>query len=118
LPLVLEAMRALGADRAIEKHIQVRQRGGGYTEVEKVEALVLLLSAGGECFDDIRTLAADEGLCRLLGRRMPSPDTLRHFLYEFHDESLVARAKSLRLSLPPSARNLAGHLPSLPPGSP
>jgi hypothetical protein len=96
LPLVVETMRALGADKAIEKHIQLQQRAGGYSEVEKVEALVLLLAAGGECFDDIRALAADEGLCRLLGRQMPSPDTLRHFLYEFHDESLVERAKKLR----------------------
>jgi len=57
---------------------------------------VLLLAAGGECFDDIRTLAADEGLCRLLARQMPSADTCRHFLYEFHDEALIERAKQLR----------------------
>ncbi|MBM4361680.1 MAG: hypothetical protein FJ104_03285, partial [Deltaproteobacteria bacterium] len=37
LPLVIETMRALGADRSIDAHLRVRQRGGGYTEVEKVE---------------------------------------------------------------------------------
>lgn len=113
LPLVIETMRALGADRSIDAHLRVRQRGGGYTEVEKVEALVLLLAAGGDCIDDIRTLAADEGLCRLLSRQLPSADTLRHFLYEFHDESLIERAKQLRPSgtvafIPAESELLAG----------
>ncbi|MBM4361424.1 MAG: hypothetical protein FJ104_01995 [Deltaproteobacteria bacterium] len=94
-------------------HLRVRQRGGGYTEVEKVEALVLLLAAGGDCIDDIRTLAADEGLCRLLSRQLPAADTRRLFLYEFHDESLIERARRLRPSgtvafIPAESEPLAG----------
>jgi hypothetical protein len=44
-PLVLETMRALGLDRAIAQHVRVRERQSGYTEVAKIEALVLLLVA-------------------------------------------------------------------------
>ncbi len=96
LPLVLETMRALGLDQAIAQHVHVRERQSGYREAEKIEALVLLLAAGGDCLDDIAVLQADGGLGRLLGRRLPSADTLRHFLYAFHDEALIAQAQAAR----------------------
>jgi hypothetical protein len=96
LPLVLETMRVLGLDRAITQHVRVRERQSGYTEAEKVEALILLLAGGGDCLDDIAVLQADGGLRRLLGRRFPSADTLRHFLYACHDEALIAQAQAQR----------------------
>ena len=96
LPLVLETMRALGLDQAIAQHVRVRERQSGYTETEKIEALVLLLAAGGTCVDDLRVLQADGGLRRLLGRQLPSADRLRHFLYACHDDALVAQAQAER----------------------
>lgn len=96
LPLALETMRALGLEAAIVQHVRVRERQSGYTEAEKIEALVLLLAAGGDCLDDIAVLQADGGLRRLLGRRLPSADRLRHFLYAFHDEQLIADAQAQR----------------------
>jgi len=96
LPLVLETLRALGLDRAIAQHVTVRQRASGYTEAEKIEALVLLLAAGGDCLDDIAVLQADGGLGRLLGRKLPSADALRHFLYAFHADTLIAAAQAKR----------------------
>lgn len=96
LPLVLETLRALGLPRVIRAHVHIRARQSGYTEVEKLEALVLLLAAGGDCLDDIAVLQADGGLGRLLERQLPSADTLRHFLYAFHDEQLIAAAQAQR----------------------
>ena len=96
LPLVLETMRALRLERAIAQQVRVRERQSGYTEAEKIEALILLLAAGGDCLDDIAILQADGGLGRLLGRRFPSADTLRHFLYACHDERLIAEAQAQR----------------------
>lgn len=97
LPLVAETMRGLRVGEAVEQHVGVGQRESGFGDVEKVEAIVLLLSAGGDCLDDIRHLAADEGLLRLLGRsKLPSPDVLRRFLYAFHDERLMAEAERRR----------------------
>jgi hypothetical protein len=92
-PLVLETMRALGLAQAIAQHVHLRARRSGYTETEKVEALVLLLAAGGDCLDDIAVLQADGGLGRLLARQLPSADTLRHFLYAFHDEERILAAR-------------------------
>lgn len=96
LPLVIETMRALGLDQAIAQHVQIRERQSGYSEAEKVEALVLLLAAGGDCLDDIAVLQADAGLGRLLGRPLPSADALRHFLYACHDDTLIAQAQAKR----------------------
>ncbi len=96
LPLVLETMRALGLPRVIREQVRVRARQSGYTEVEKLEALVLLLAAGGTCLDDIAVLQADGGLGRLVDRQLPSADTLRHFLYAFHDEQLIREAQAAR----------------------
>ena len=73
LPLVLETLRALGLDEAIAQHVHVRERQSGYTEAEKIEALVLLLAAGGDCLDDIAVLQADGGLRRLLAGSSPPP---------------------------------------------
>jgi Transposase DDE domain group 1 len=96
LPLVLETLRALGLDQAIAQHVRVRERQSGYTEAEKIEALVLLLAAGGTCVDDLAVLRADGGLGRLLGRRLPSPDAVRDFLYACHDDQLIAQAQAQR----------------------
>jgi len=96
LPLVLETLRALGLPRAIREHIHLRERQSGYTETEKIETLVLRLAAGGDCLEDIAVLQADGGLGRRLGRRSPSADRLRHFLYAFHDDQLIAAAQAQR----------------------
>ena len=90
LSLVLESAHALGLTEAVEQRLKLRERRSGYSEVEKLEAIVLLLSAGGECVEDIRLLSADEGLERMLARSFPSPDALHSFLAAFHDESRLA----------------------------
>lgn len=95
LPLVLETMRALGLSEEIDGSLGIRRRNSGATEAQKVEALVLLMAAGGDCLDDIEVLRADPGLARLVGT-LPSADTLLRFLYEFHDDGLIEQAQRLR----------------------
>lgn len=92
LPLVIETMHALEMRQSIAESMRLRRRESGYSDVEKIEDFVLLLAAGGECLDDINVLKADEGLCRLLGRTLPSADTMRTTLYAFHDEKLIQAA--------------------------
>ncbi|HTX55281.1 MAG TPA: transposase, partial [Candidatus Baltobacteraceae bacterium] len=96
LPLVLETMRALGLGQVIAQHVHVRERQSGYTEAEKIEALVLLLAAGGDGLDASAILQADGGLGCLLDRQLPSADTLRHFLYACHDDGLIPQAQAQR----------------------
>jgi hypothetical protein len=63
LPSVLDTMRALALEEVIGREIKVRKRRRGYSDARKVESLVLLMAAGGECVDDIEMLRADAGRC-------------------------------------------------------
>ena len=90
LTLVSEAMLALGLPDVVAQHLPLRVRERGYSEFDKVHALVLVQAAGGECVEDVRVLAGDRGLQRLLGRPWPSPDALHDFLAAFHDERTLA----------------------------
>jgi len=94
LAMVVETERALGLDESVREHVALRQRDSGYTEAEKVETLSVMIAGGGRCLDDVRVLHGDAGLMRLMDREaLPSPDALRKFLYGFHDEALIEKAK-------------------------
>jgi len=92
LPLVIETMRALGVSDVLDGALGIRQRQSGATDAKKVEALVLLMAAGGENIEDVEVLRADKGLMRLCGS-LPSADVLRTFLHAFHDERLLDQAQ-------------------------
>jgi hypothetical protein len=87
LTLVSETMLALGLEEVTRERLRLRERQRGYDEFDKLHALVLVQAAGGECVEDVRILARDAGLIRLLGRPLPSPDALHDFLGAFHDDS-------------------------------
>jgi hypothetical protein len=91
LTLVAETLLAVGLDEVVADRLRLRVRHRGYREFDKLQALVLLQAAGGDCVEDVRVLAADRGLTRLLGRPWPSPDALHDFLAAFHDEAAVAQ---------------------------
>ena len=46
LPLVVEALRALGVSRAIKGQVRIRQRARGTDEVAMIDALVMLSRSG------------------------------------------------------------------------
>lgn len=85
LTLVVEAARALGLDELVAQELKVAKRRRGSSEYQKVEAMILLLAAGGDRVEDIRVLDADEGLLRLLGEHLPGPDALLRLLNGFDD---------------------------------
>lgn len=85
LPLVLEALRAIRLDEVIASRLRVARRERGFSALEKLEALVLLIADGGDRIEDIRILSDDKGLLRLLDRTLPSPDSLLDFLSAFDD---------------------------------
>lgn len=86
LTLVSEAMLALGLEEIVRDRLPLRRRKRGYSEFEKLHAVVLVQAAGGECVEDARILARDGGLLRLLAWPWPSPDALHEFLAQFHDD--------------------------------
>jgi Transposase DDE domain group 1 len=90
LPLVSETLLALGLDAVVRDELRLRVRHRGYSEFDKLHACVLIQAAGGECVEDVRILARDAGLTRLLHRPLPSPDALHAFLAACHDEAAMA----------------------------
>ena len=86
LPLIVEVMRALGVDESASSLLAPPKRERGFTPEQKLEALITLIAAGGDRVDDVRVLAEDKGLEKLLGSAFPSPDALLDFLGTFHDE--------------------------------
>jgi hypothetical protein len=87
LTLVVEAARAFGMTELAAEHLNLRKRDRGYSEAEKLESLVTLIAAGGDCVEDIRILASDVGLQAMFEQRYPSADALLRFLSSFEDET-------------------------------
>lgn len=89
IPLVMELYRALGLDRVVEQHVQLK--GQGWSETSIVESLIALEVAGGECMDDMERFADDE-VKQLAGYEdLPSSSTVRRFLHLFDDGMSDAR---------------------------
>jgi hypothetical protein len=97
LPLVIETMRKLGVSTKLDAELGLRKRNNGATDSAKAEAIVLLMSAGGDCISDIEVLRTDKGLQRLLGAELPTQEVIRAFLYGFHDDRLIEEAQRQRL---------------------
>jgi hypothetical protein len=93
VPLLVRAFRGLGLPASVREQVEVKQRERGLDEVEMVESFVVLNAMGGECFDDFLRLREDAGLGEMLGHGIPSPDTARRFLYQFHEEGKIEAAK-------------------------
>lgn len=96
LPLVVETLIAFEMGKVIKREMPAHKRAGGFSDVEMVEDFAMLLAGGGDCVADIEVLGADAGLCRLLGRNLPSADAAFDFLYRFHDDKLIDEAKARR----------------------
>ena len=47
------------------------QRQRGFAPEQQIEALVTLIAAGGDRVEDVRVLAEDKGLEKLLGTPLP-----------------------------------------------
>ena len=109
LPLVVETMRALGVDEVAAKELPKPKRERGFAPAQKLEALVTLIAAGGDRIEDVRVLAEDKGLEKLLGTPLPSPDALLDFLGTFHDaKCLEHRPPEKKAWVPPESEGLRG----------
>lgn len=91
LALVVEALRAVRLDEEIDRRLVLARRQRGFTEAEKAEALALLIADGGERVEDIRILSEDQGLVRILGGPLPSPDALLDYLSAFDDPEIASQ---------------------------
>jgi len=107
LTLVVEAARALGLDELVAQKLKVSRRRRGASEYDKLEALMLLIAAGGDRVEDIRVLGKDNALLRLLGEKLPSPDVLLRLLNGFDDpKAWDGRPKDEKSWVPPETAAL------------
>lgn len=100
LPLVVEFMRRAGMKKLVKRNVKVKE--SGWTEWELIEAIILLVVAGGEHLEDVRMLEGDKALIKLLGKRrreelvegegknamkyFPSAKSLERFLKRFWND--------------------------------
>jgi hypothetical protein len=109
LPLVVETFRALGLDVAAAEELPAPKRQRGFGPERKLEALTMLIAAGGERVEDIGILADDKGFVKLLDESLPSPDALLDMLNSFHDEALVnKRPEDVKAFVPEESAALKG----------
>jgi len=106
LTLLVDMMRHLGLPAAA-KALAIRERPTGYDEFQLLTAFVLLLTAGGDGFDDIRPLRQDAALAKLLGHSLPSADVLRRTLEMFHEKEVAARRSETGAWIAPENERLA-----------
>jgi len=107
LTLVVEAARALGIDRLVSEKLKVAKRRRGCAEEKKIEALLLLIAAGGDRVEDVEILKKDRGLLRLLGEDLPGPDALLRLLNGFDDPKVwEKRPKRGKSWVPPETAPL------------
>ncbi len=135
LPVVLDLATSAGLLRSIDEHVGARQRGQ-WRDSATVMTLVLLNLAGGDCVDDLRVLAKDEGLSRVIQRTrlhhlprterrrleraqrkahkqgdrsaVPSPSSVFRYLEAFHDEGQEEQRERGRAFIPKPNQHLLG----------
>ena len=53
LPVYLDLAQVIGLSKSIQRHLNIRRSGQGWTDVQVVSSLVLLNLAGGTCVEDL-----------------------------------------------------------------
>lgn len=117
LPLVLETLMAFGVTKAIRENVKLRG-ARKFDSVDNASAVLLTMVAGGDTIEDTRVLRDDEALKKLLQSEIASPETIRQWLYEFHDSTLVEQAaqqaeqSGARAFVPDESKPLMGLIPA------
>ena len=65
LPVYLDLAHVMGLSRSVEKHLEVRANGRGWSDSQVITSLVLLNLAGGDCVDELDIFETDEGTISL-----------------------------------------------------
>ena len=120
LPMVVETWYGLGLHTACERHVKLRERQKGLSDAQWAEVVTMLLMAGGRSVEDVESLKADTGLCRVWPIiQQANPRSMLNHLHRFHDPEQPAsrqgkarigkESKGLR-GLGKVNRELIGHI--------
>ncbi|MGA3264969.1 MAG: hypothetical protein ABSC47_13105, partial [Terracidiphilus sp.] len=86
-------LRSLDVPGSVARHLRLKQRERGFDEATYIESFVVSNGVGGDCLEDFDQLREDAGLAEMLGHAIPSAEAARKFLYQFHDQALIAEAR-------------------------
>lgn len=86
LALMAEFNHGIGLRELSDRHLPLPVSNRGYKPSAYVDSLVLMLEGGGRNLEDIRELNNEEGLMKLIDRKIiPSPDALGDWLRKMGD---------------------------------
>jgi hypothetical protein len=132
LPAYLDLMHVIGLSKSVERHLNVRDGGQGWTDAQMIGSLILLNLAGGDCVEDLRKLEKDEGFCRVLRyveltglkhrerrqierrwrkarrRSVPSPSAAFRYLHAFHNSDEEEKRRPGKAFIPLPNEHLQG----------
>ena len=81
LSIFAEYNRAMGLTELADKYLSAPNSNRGFNPSVFINSLVLLLTAGGTCLDDIRELKNEKELLGITGiKAIPEPDTIGDWL--------------------------------------
>lgn len=87
LPFLVELADHLGVLKAANEIPGLCERKRDHLPSDYLMSLVLMLSGGGDTLDEVEHLRQDPGLKKLLGTRMPAPNSVGEFLRKFDRSS-------------------------------
>ena len=105
VPVLVNVADEMGLFKDVDALLPPKERDRGYSPSASVFDLMLIPFAGGECIDDLAVLRADEGLERLLHRRVMAPSTAHDFLRRIQYVGLEGLGRVRQRQLAHIARN-------------
>jgi len=106
MPALVNFGLETGLLRDLDALWPAKERRRGYTPATAAFDLMLIPFSGGECIDDLAVLRADQGLERLLRRKVMAPSTGHDFLRRIQYVGLEGRGGVCRRQLACIARRL------------
>ena len=132
LGIYLDMMQVSGLCESVRRHIGLKEKSQGWSDVQMITSLMLLNVAGGESVSDLDVLEGDEGLGRLVlrmethgmrrrereamerrwrverRRSVPSSSAAFRYLERFHDAAEEAKREPGRAFIPVASAGLRG----------
>lgn len=105
VPVLVNLAHTMGLFKDVDTLLPPKERERGYSPSAAVFDLMLIPFAGGACIDDLGVLRADQGLERLLHRKVMAPSTAHDFLRRIQYVGLEGLARVRQRQLAQIARH-------------
>ena len=95
-----EFLKAIRLEQLCNRYLPTSRSNHSYDPYTFIQPLLLMLHSGGRYLEDIRMIASDKGLCRLLGiKKVPVADSMGKWLKRHTEDKITAMEKINRILL-------------------